>query len=320
MGASWAVRDRDILAQKYDVQDVFVTKSYYFNPKWKFNVLKADVVFCWFASFVFLPSVILAKILGKKVIIVSGGFDAAYAPVVDYGAFTKGCFSKWLRRKLFAMADKVLCVSKANMAETIINAQVPSEKCEMIYHGFEPMPEDFKMKPWGERKNRVVMISQCDHTTYYRKGSDMFLKLAEMMPDFEFVLVGKVHKDLEAFFNTQAPKNFRFTGFLPFRGEEFNSLLNDSKFIVQLSYYESFGCSVIDGSLMGCYPITTNQFSLFEVSEGIGTSVTYNDLNSLRQVIEEKANSDVDVQEISRKSLEKFSFDKRKDQILASVE
>lgn len=319
MNASWALRDRDILAQEHEVTDVFVTKSFYFNPSWKFKILSSDIVFCWFASFAFMPAVIFAKLFGKKVIIVSGGFDAAYAPVVDYGAFHMGKFKKWLRRKLFAMADKVLCVSKANMAETIVNAHVPAEKCEMIYHGFERLEPGFQLVPWAERKNRVVMISQCDHTTYYRKGSDMFMKLAEMMPEFEFVLIGKVHNDLATFFDKFAPKNFRYTGFLPFRGFEFNELLNTSKFILQLSYYESFGCSVIDGSVMGCYPITTNQFSLFEVTNGIGDTVAYNDLNDLQVTIEKRAKENIDVEKISKSSFEKFPFEARKNKLQECV-
>jgi len=320
VNASWALRDRDILAKKHKVDDQFVTKKFYLNSLWIFKVLASDVVFCWFASFAFFPVVVLAKLLGKKVIIVSGGFDAAYAPAIGYGAFTKSSLSVFLRRKLFNMAHKVLCVSKANMAETIIHAKVPSEKCEMIYHGFEELDQSIKLLPWKERKKQIALISQCDDTTYYRKGVDLFIKLSELLPDFEFALIGRIGQSLENFIHNQTPKNFRATGFLPFMEDEFVKTLNDSKYILQLSYYESFGCSVTDAAVLGCYPIVTNQFSLFEVGEGIGKSFAYGELNQIADFIQAHSDQDVSVDEIQSAVYSKFPFDKRKNAILASVE
>ena len=309
VNASWAIRDREILKTNFDVEDNFVNISFYLNPIWLLKILKSEIVFCWFASFTFYPCVLIAKILNKKIIIVSGGFDAAFAPAIGYGAFTKSACSRMLRKWLFGMADKVLCVSKANMAETIINAQVDAKKCEMIYHGFEKLAGNISVVPWHKRANKIVMICQCDHTTYYRKGIDNFLKIAMAMPDYQFTLIGKVSSSLEVFFNQQAPGNFKYTGFLNFQGKEFLEILNNSKFALQLSRYESFGCAIVDAAIMGCYPISTSNFSLYEVVEGIGSVIPEEDIFYLKDLIENI--QDVDSVEISNNFLERFSFKKR---------
>jgi len=318
VNTSWVDRDREILGKENKVINFYAKNPLkYLSFSWVVRVAQSDAIFCWFASFSFFPVVALAKILGKKVLVVSGGFDAARFEPIGYGAFTKSTLSRYLRRKLFSFADKILCVSKANMAETIINAEASGAKCELIYHGFEEV--DVDLKPFRERKNQVVMISQCDHTTYYRKGIDQFLKIAELMPEYSFVLVGRVHKDIEILFRETAPPNFRYTGFLKFRGPEFASLLNDSKFITQLSLYESFGCSIIDGVQYGCYPISTSSFALFEVTKDIGLTCAHGDLDKLRETLVSTSSEDVNVNVISKKVYEIFPYSKRCTSLLKVV-
>lgn len=320
VNASWAIRDREILKESHKVKDLFVTKKTYLSPSWKLNVLGSDIVFCWFASLNFFPIVLLGKILGKKIIIISGGFDAAADHTIKYGAFTKGKFNQWLRRKLFSMADRVLCVSKANMLETLINAKVPTEKCELVYHGFENIVAQKELNSWNSRKNKIVMIAQCVSSTFYRKSVDDMMKLAELMPDYEFVLVGEVEKNIAGYMDNYAAKNFSYTGFLKFNGDEFLNLLQESKFIIQMSSYESFGCAVIDGALMGCYPIASSRFSLFEVVAGIGRIYDHGNLMQLKGVLEDVSAQDINVDDISRKVLRIFPHEKRVKALRAEVD
>lgn len=312
VNASWAVRDRDILKEAHTVYDSFVTKSFYLNPSWIINLFRSDVIFCWFASLSFFPLVFLGKIVGKRIIIVSGGFDAAYAPVVNYGAFTKSKANQWLRRKLFSMADKVLCVSNANMLETIVNAKVPSKKCEVIYHGFEPSIPLEQIKPWNERKNQIVMISQGTHDTFYLKGLDQFFKLAAELPDYDFILMGRVSEDFIDFLKRFGPKNLKCTGFIKFNSSEFCDILNNSKYILQLSYYESFGCSVIDGAIAGCFPIAYSQFALSELIKFEGKIFQYNSIDRLKNfILNHNPETYIDTGKLSKKYLTFFSLEKR---------
>lgn len=314
VNASWAVRDVKILSEKHQVLDNFVNKKFYFNPIWILNTIRSDIVFLWFASFAFYPTLILAKLLNKKVILISGGFDAAYAPTINYGAFTKSPLNRWFRRKIFSMADKVLCVSKSNMQETIINAKADSKKCEVIYHGFEPSIPHEEIKEWDQRKNQILMISQGTLNTFYLKGLDQFLKLSELLPEYDFILMGRLDTNTQDYFNRYAPPNVKTIGFIPFNSKDFCDVLNDSKFILQLSYYESFGCSVIDGAIAGCYPIVYNQFALSELITGQGKIFTYGDYRGIANFI--KQNKPHHPNETSIFYLNSFHINRRKQSLL----
>lgn len=318
VNASWAIRDTRILKEKHDLIDCFVNLRFYLNPSWITNTIKTDILFLWFASFSFYPALILAKLLHKKVILVSGGFDAAYAPAINYGAFTKSPINKWFRRKMFSMADKILCVSKSNMQETIINAQAESNKCEVIYHGFEPSLSLASIKDWSQRKNQIVMISNASLDKFYVKGLDQFLKLSETLPEYEFVLIGRVDKEVQDYLDRYSNKNFRTTGFLPFNSKEFCDILNESKYILQLSYYESFGCSIIDGAIAGCYPIVYDQFALSELIKSEGKTFPYGNIELISNFI--KSDIFSDCKKISSTYLEIFHIDSRKKLLLDAIE
>lgn len=311
VNASWAIRDLEILKESFSLIDMNLKVKDYLSPFWLFNVLKSDTLFFWFASLNFLPLLILGKIFGKRIVTVSGGFDAAAAYSINYGAFTHSKLSQRLRKFFFRSSDKILCVSKANMAETIINSGCEGRKCELIYHGFEKVIEDSELGSWSNRENQVVMIAQCTKDTYYRKSVDDFIKLAHLMPDFKFILVGKVDPDLASFFDQTTPANFSYTGFLKFNGEEFKSLLLSSKFIIQMSFYESFGCAVIDGALYGCYPIASSNYSLFEVVEGIGQIYDHGNLMQLHQIISDLSNQNIDSGQIIERCLNRFPIESR---------
>src|SRR6185503_12890758 len=53
------------------------------------SLLGSDALFCWFADYyTFIPTLI-ARLFGKKVFVIAGGFDVAYIPEVKSGAQTR---------------------------------------------------------------------------------------------------------------------------------------------------------------------------------------------------------------------------------------
>ena len=73
-----------------------------------------------------------------------------------------------------------------------------------------------KFKPSGEKdKHLVLTVGAVKKETWTRKGICRFTELAKMMPDFEFVVVGKIHDDMKI--NIMNAKmmspNLTFTGF-----------------------------------------------------------------------------------------------------------
>src|SRR5918998_1859092 len=83
--ASFVAIDREILAGRYEVEDLYQPNRVPPLLSVIRGVLRADLVFGWFASWhTFLP-VTLAWLLRKPSVMVIGGFDTANMPDISYG-------------------------------------------------------------------------------------------------------------------------------------------------------------------------------------------------------------------------------------------
>lgn len=311
---TWTRRDFHILNSAYEVEDLYITNRKQAlvsaNP---FRILKYGTVFFWFGSLNFLPILIIAKLLRKEVVIVAGGFDVAKVPSINYGGFERNKFSNFLRGMIFKLADKVITVSHHNTSEAINNANVSHEKVTMIYHGFMPMVKE--VTPFTERKNKIVSVGAINPETMKRKGHERFLKLARELPQFEFVLIGKYAIECKKEIEALKLKNLTLTGFL--QDKELVQILSDSKFYVQLSEHEAFGCSVIEAGICGCNLIVSSKSALPEVVSDNGVSFTPDDIDEIKHyIIDNIQFGAFDSKQISEKLLEKFSVAKRKEALL----
>src|SRR2546423_7012108 len=89
-------------------------------------VFWADCVFCWFGSLRFIPFAVMARVLGKKVIIIAGGYDVANVPEIGYGNM-RGFFTRRLGRFLFSTAHAVACFSRSSLDEARVHANMGPE-------------------------------------------------------------------------------------------------------------------------------------------------------------------------------------------------
>lgn len=312
--ANWTSKDIEALQQKYEVLDIYISS-------WKesiANILKvfsADILFLWFGSLSFLPYVILAKILGKKVLVVTAGYDVAQVHVGNYGAFCESPLRIKMRKFLFSLCDKILCCSKSNYFETVFNARQSPKKCELIELGFS-LNTTKPLKPWKERKNQVLLISSMGDDGFYRKGVFRTLQLAERCPEIEFVLVGGIDPDLKVFIEKNYSQNIKLKGFVNFYSEEYTELIQSSKVILQLSYHEGFGASVLDAAIYGCWPVVSCEYSLAEVIGKYGSAVNLADYDDVHKELLRVLASEQDVDKLSQYYLEKYSLEKRSAKIL----
>ena len=84
-------RDLDIIQRNFDTkilawpklkQRIFPTIFNLFR-----DIRRSDLIICWFASYHALISVFFAKLLKKKSIIITGGYDVIAVPKINYGVF-----------------------------------------------------------------------------------------------------------------------------------------------------------------------------------------------------------------------------------------
>lgn len=309
---TWLDRDMAFIREHYSLRSVFVPSGLgaIGAMRHSADILWADTIFAWFGSLYFLPLVLLGRLFGKRVIVVSGGFDVSLDTEIQYGAYTQGPVRRWMRQMVFNNAEKVLAVSEINRQQARDNAHIPEHKLRLVYHGFDAV-EEVKLKSWSERSNSAVMICAVNDSTYTLKGIDHLISLAKIMPETTFYLMGHVTGNVMSGPLGNPPTNLKIVGHMKFRSPEFNNLLNDCKVVLQLSHHESFGCAVADATLTGCYPIVSNRGALPEVVSGLGSLVPHGDISAIKTEVNKAFTHDYGAEKVAAQMLARFPFSKR---------
>ena len=226
------------------------------------DVLWCDIVYSWFASWRAIIPMIFAKMLGKKVVVVAGGYDCVNNPEINYGAFTKKRDSQ-VSKFLFKNADIILPVSDSLQEEMFTNLakyDIYPKNVKRIYNGIDTD----KWYPQGRKSPFVLTVCELNKSNVKRKGLDYFLDAAAHSPEIEFVVVGEFKDEETAkIVKSMATKNVFFTGFVT--NEQLLSWYQRAKVYLQLSYHEGFGVSVVEAILCGCIPIVSDKGALPEV-------------------------------------------------------
>ncbi len=300
-------KDIDTLSLRYRVVTINCASIFkIIGGIWK--IFKVDCVFCWFGSLRFLPIVFVAKILGKKIIIVSGGYDVANIPEIKYGNMY-GKIHRYFGQMLFKMADMVTCVSHSNTRETIENAKVSQGKIKVIYHGFHDIPQKDKLSSVKKEKI-VITVGKIDMCTIYRKGLLTIAKLSRLLPNIPFIFAGRHEEDALSLLKKECGQNVRFTGYLS--EDNLADLFMRAKVYLQPSIHEAFGCSVAEAMLYNCIPIVSDQYALPEVVGKAGICIKRDDLEGMAIAVKQILNDDFHSLENPRERiLHEFPINKR---------
>ncbi|GAG00940.1 unnamed protein product, partial [marine sediment metagenome] len=257
LSSTFIKKDYEILKNRFNVDVVEPPKK---KSKWlKYvfvlakKVKQSDLTFSWFAGWHSAFAVFFSKLFRKKSIVIAGGYDAAYVPEMNYGAFTK------LKEKLpacfvFKNANVVLAVSKFTKNEVL--EKVTPKQLKLVYNGVDIE----KFKPYGEKEgNLVITVGGIKKSNLKRKGIETFVESAKFVPEARFVAIGKIMDDSIDYLRSIAPSNVEFTGFVS--ENELIKWYQKAKVICQLSYYEAFGLTPAEGMACGCIPVVTKERS-----------------------------------------------------------
>lgn len=283
--------DLEYLAEFADVQTLEIARSSHRRAPariaWAFLRYlhslvrwRARVVIFWFASSTYTPGMsLLAKVLGVKVVLITGGIDAVYVRSIDWGALksrrSQLAFSLSLR-----LADVVLPFSSA-AARTLLQYGRP-RRMRVLY----PAVELSRFaRPALPRVPRVVTCCYSyDANNVVQKGLDVFLAAARRMPDVPFVLVGNPGDDWARELVSTAPPNVELRPRIPDR-DAYATMLASSAVYAQLSAHEGFGVSVAEAMASGAIPVVSDRFSLPEVVGDTGHVVPYGQVDDVANAI-----------------------------------
>ncbi len=300
--SSFVEKDLKILKEEFEV-----IPFHYRGKKDLFRLLRkvltTDLNVSWFILGHASSAVIFSKVFGKKSVIVAGGWDVVSMPEIGYGAMSS---KKRIKRTRSALkrASKILTVSESTKKWVL--KWVDRDDVITLYHGFDAQ----KFVPKGEKEDMVLSVGDLTNEVTIRiKGIDTFVKVAELLPNIKFVLIGTHNKKVREAWKAKAPANLEILDFLP--EEKLIRYYQKAKVYAQLSYQESFGCALAEAMLCECVPVVTRRGAMPEVVGDVSHYVEYGDVEGTVEKIKEALITNKGVE--SRKRIMKlFPLEERK--------
>jgi glycosyltransferase involved in cell wall biosynthesis len=207
-------QDLAILSRHFDVKVLNVSPEgrtlsagmrYLFKLKW--GILRSDVAFCWFADIYSEWSVRLARWLGKKSIVVVGGYEVAKIPEINYGLMLNEDDAKMVRH-ILDKADKLLAVS--DFVKKEIEQYSHGKNVSVVYNAVDVAG----LTPRDKKEDLVVTVGNATKERCALKGIDTFVKASLQVPNARFVVIGGTDDETVKRLKEINPK-VEFTGQLP---------------------------------------------------------------------------------------------------------
>ena len=249
-----------------------------------FGTLWADITFSWFAHKHAYFAVHYSKKLGKKSIVIIGGFDVAKVKKIGYGTLLKPHLAA-KAKYIFENADLILAVDKGLKRDAIKNIGVKKNNILIVPTGYDYQ----KFKPSKKKQNLVITVASGNTWARVKlKGLDTFVKTARFLPQLKFILIGlsdKVLKKLKKI----APKNVKFINFIS--QEELIQYLQRAKVYCQLSLREGLPNTLCEAMLCECVPVGSKVQGITSAIGNTGFYVPYGDAKRTAQAIQKALRS-----------------------------
>jgi glycosyltransferase involved in cell wall biosynthesis len=312
--ASFVAIDREILAQRYDIDDLYQPGRWPNPIAVLRGVLRADVVFGWFASWHTFFPITLAWLLRRPSVMIVGGFDTANMPDIGYGYQQGGlrrAASRWIMRRARRLATN----SEYSLSELEHNAEIPRKRVTVIHHG---VPDPFGDAP-GAKEREALTVGAINRTTLVQKGQLPFVEAARLLPDVRFTFAGKWLDDSVEELRTRAGENVRFTGWLS--DADLHAAYRRAAVYVQASRHEGFGLAVAEAMLAGCVPVVMNVTAMPEVVGDAGVFIESQDPQEVAGAVRRALELGPEAARGARERiLTAFPMERRRDGILRLVQ
>lgn len=265
--ASFVAIDRALLAERYEVEDLYQPGRWPSPRAVLGGVLRADVVLGWFASWHTFFPITLAWLLRKPSVMIVGGFDTANMPEIGYG-HQRGGLRRSASRFIMRRARRLATHSRYSRDELARNTPIPPERVTVLHLG---VPDPFGSLPDGPRERVALTVGAVGRDTLVQKGQRPFVEAAALLPEVRFVLVGG-HQDGAIYeLRALAGDNVAFTGWVA--EAELHAWYRRAAVYVQASRHEGFGLAVAEAMLGGCVPVVVDVTAMPEVVGDAGVLI-----------------------------------------------
>ena len=280
-------RDRDALRQEYRVREIVISnysggtglkRSLLITFEILRGVLWADLTYSWFAHNHSYLAVRLANLLGKRTLVVIGGYEVAREPEIGYGALLDPKLAERVNY-IIENADHILAVSEFNRREILDLSE--RRHVAVVYNGIDCA----RFTPGKGKEDLVITVCHISENNIVLKGLDTFLDTARRLPDLRFAVVGRALDGSIEDLKWDAPPNVEFA--LSPSQDELLRWYRRAKVYCQLSYRESFGVALAEAMACECVPVVTDRGALPEVVGDVGFVVPYGDADATAAAVSE---------------------------------
>jgi len=148
-----------------------------------------------------------------------------------------------------------------------------------------------------------------------KKGLELFVKSSRLVPEIEFMLVGRWIDDSVDYLKSIAASNMKFLGAID--QTALFALMSRAKVYVQVSRHESFGCALAEAMLCECVPVVTRSAAIPEVVGECGFFLSDESPEELAALIRKALDTDSGAGQKARERIENlFPLAKREEKLL----
>lgn len=337
MNSTFIKRDEEILKKYYHIS------SHFFKPGNAFrmflsqmqmifwsirNILKADLLYIWFADYHSLVPVLMANIFDKKSVILLGGMDAVKIPEVNQGVYLR--HFRGLCAKLSVRYCTHIITCDASLIETINTyAKDTPIKAGLKYlveyfrTPFTVIPFGFDAKKWkaSEKKHEKIVLTVAIISNINKlklKGIDLLIEVARKLPEYKFKIIGAAQFG-EKYLTQNKPGNMIVLG--PVKNEELVPHYQQAKVYAQLSWSEGLPNVLCEAMLCGCIPVGSNVNGIPNAIGDAGFIVKKRNIEEVTTVLKQALEADSDLGRSARKRMQKlFSLEGRENKLIATIE
>ena len=233
------------------------------------RALNADIVYSWFPQ-----SAVFGLLRGIPVV-----FEIHIQPTGRFGPAWHRAFANLRGRR------RLVCITRAlvNLLERDFNMRFPPEEVIISPNGvdlerFVTLPDPVTARrTTGLHETPTVM---CTGHLYAGRGAELFLELAESLPQAQFVWVGGRPEDVDSWKKRARSENVIFTGFVPNRDLPLYQAAAD---ILLMPYSRS----IMGSSGTADSAAVASPMKMFEYMAA-GRAIVSADLPVIREVLSEK--------------------------------
>ena len=291
-----------------------------------FYLSRSRFLISWFNDYHSFIPILISKLFFKKSIIIVGGYDAIVDNKNNHGLFLKGGLRSTIAKLNYKMVNEVWIVHKSlengcDFAKEKFNIisgvrSFTSKKNIVIKEINTGYDTRFWNYDQSEEKTGILTAAFFSEKRVINiKGLNIFNKLASLLPNINFTIVGESGIRISDFINLES--NIKVMGVQ--NRSQMKELYQKNKFYFQGSRLEGLPNSLCEAMLCGCIPIGSR---VFGIPDAIGkTGVLFDTEKDIEQIVE-FINSDLgatDSKNARNRVVRKYDISKRTEKIKQNI-